>query len=476
MSSAGVRTRAGVELLGEPVLGTRHAVAQSLGAVAPIFAIGFFAYLVAAAGGAITPLVVLISLASTLCLGWTFTLYARRFAGAGGFYEYIANVWGPTVGVFLMGVAVVGGLVVIGAVHAPLGLLIQQVGVGFGLDPTWWAGGLAVAALVAVLQYRSVRVAVNVQLVLTALAALPLLALAGVIIATGGKSGHTLAVFDPSNPDGGDLFRALLLAMLLFGGYESAAALGEESRRPHRSIPRAMLLTIVITGGFYLVASYAAVIGFGPDRVAEAWGGSPAGLAQLAIEVLGQPVAALMFLGIVIDLAVSLMAAATFFSRGIFALARDGMLPAGLAARSRHNTPVAAIAVCFGAAVFGLVAAAPMQDHGQLFAILVTGAPVAVAFTVIVVAIGGLRLLRAGRGPIWGWPVVIAGMAVPVLGIYHSLNPLPEGPLRWGLLLPLIQVVLAAVWTGYLRAKRTHRVRRATAYVLTPEAAEPAVP
>ena len=53
--------------------------------------------------------------------------------------------------------------------------------------------------------------------------------------------------FNPSNvAEGGSVFKGLLFGILMFVGFELAAALGEETADPKRSIPIAVLSTILI--------------------------------------------------------------------------------------------------------------------------------------------------------------------------------------------------------------------------------------
>jgi hypothetical protein len=70
-------------LLGQPRLGVAHGVAQSM-AIGPIVSVGLVAYLVAGAAGSAAPFVMLLVFAGTLALGWTVSLYARRWAGCRG--------------------------------------------------------------------------------------------------------------------------------------------------------------------------------------------------------------------------------------------------------------------------------------------------------------------------------------------------------------------------------------------------------
>ena len=53
----------------------------------------------------------------------------------------------------------------------------------------------------------------------------------------------------------------IVLAVLGFVGFESAASLGAEARDPHRAIPRAVLGSAVLVGILYVVAAYTMVVG-----------------------------------------------------------------------------------------------------------------------------------------------------------------------------------------------------------------------
>ena len=59
------------------------------------------------------------------------------------------------------------------------------------------------------------------------------------------RAGNSVSSFNPSNvAEGGSVFKGLLFAILMFVGFELAAALGEETKDPKKSIPTAVLATI----------------------------------------------------------------------------------------------------------------------------------------------------------------------------------------------------------------------------------------
>src|SRR6187455_1334007 len=252
--------------LGKKNLTTMHAVAQAL-AIGPMFSVALIL------GGISRPdigagwnaaLAVVVATLGVLAIGYVVALYARRFAGAGAVYEYLTHGAHPwlgviTAGFFFMGVLFLGG----GGIYLGLGILADQFWTTHisTSGPEWWLWALIALAIVLALNYVGVRIAVGAMLTFAAVSFVPMLILAVVIVAKGGADGISLSVFDPSETGlldltGGGVLGGVLLGILLFVGFEAAASIGEESRDPHRSIPRAVLFTIAAAGAFYVVMSF----------------------------------------------------------------------------------------------------------------------------------------------------------------------------------------------------------------------------
>ena len=61
--------------------------------------------------------------------------------------------------------------------------------------------------------------------------------------------------------------QGMVFCLLAFVGFEAAAPLAEETRDPKRTIRRAVLLSAVLIGLFYIFNYYAATVYFGPDKM-----------------------------------------------------------------------------------------------------------------------------------------------------------------------------------------------------------------
>src|ERR1700751_4422233 len=117
--------------LGKRHLTTTHAIGQAL-AIGPIFSVGLVSGLVANVAGFSTPLSVLLGSIGSPGLAYAIAIYARRYAGAGAIFEYLAQAVHNSFGIFSAGVYLLGAMFLgAGGVFIALGFLIQ----GFFASP-----------------------------------------------------------------------------------------------------------------------------------------------------------------------------------------------------------------------------------------------------------------------------------------------------------------------------------------------------
>ena len=146
----------------------------------------------------------------------------------------------------------------------------------------------------------------------------------------------------------------MVFCILAFIGFESSAPLAEETRDPRRNIPKAVIGACLGVGLFYVLCSYAWVIGTGfpnftDDTLAQAnpW--------QHLGDVYWSTGWVLIFLAIVNSALANSNAGVNASSRVIFAMGRNGVLPRAFArTHPEHRTPHVAI---IAQTVFGVVLA-----------------------------------------------------------------------------------------------------------------------
>lgn len=59
----------------------------------------------------------------------------------------------------------------------------------------------------------------------------------------------------------------LVLGVFSFVGFESATTLGEEAKKPLKLIPKAVLISTVGVGLFFIITSYVEILGFSDSKV-----------------------------------------------------------------------------------------------------------------------------------------------------------------------------------------------------------------
>jgi amino acid transporter len=253
-----------------------------------------------------------------------------------------------------------------------------------------------------------------------------------------------------------------LIGIFTLVGFEAAADMAEEAVDARRAVPRAMILSVVVSGvlGMFALVGFTLAI---PDLPAIQ--ASPVPLAAIAEYWLG-PVVTKIFLAIVVfSMFALIVVAAASNSRLIFAMARDGMLPFSAALRRVHprtGTPVpalvASLVVCLVLLVYGTA-------DGNAFAVLV-GATALVPYLVYLLTLGGYlarrrALVESGEGGfrLGAAALPVAGLALLWLVAVVAALTLPEA-FRSADYVVIGALALAGIW--YVAALR-RRLRDGTA-------------
>lgn len=269
-----------------------------------------------------------------------------RVPTSGGPYGYAEAAFGPFFG-FIM-----GALVWLAAVLASAGIAAALVDVLAGF---WPAIGGPILRGVVILSLYVLLAAVNIagaapgaRLVgVTTIAKLiPLL----VFLAVGAFLVRPENLTIAAAPEAGDFGRAMFLAIFAFSGMETALAVSGEVRTPARSVPIGLLGAMAGVTAIYILIQIVAQGVLGGELARSS---SP---LSDALEGFSPGLAGLLLAGAAISMSGYLAGNALSAPRILFATARDGFLPAGLAAiHKRTHAPAAAIIVHLGiAAVLAL--------------------------------------------------------------------------------------------------------------------------
>ena len=427
--------------------------------IGPLIDVALFLGIVASLAGAIGPLAVLLASLGMVAFSLVVAYYASETGGAGAMGDYVARAWGRVAGTGALGIYVLS-LLFAGAAGFSIvvgDLTARFVHIYAGVDIPWWTGAAGVCVVAWFLNVRGAAAATRVQLIIVSVSVVPFLLAAAAAVIHAGPA-NTLSVFSWSNPQGGDLFAALLFCILLFGGFETAGSLAEETGHPRRNIPLALVGTVALTALLLVFCSYAGTIYFGPNRAAKSWGDAIDGFAVMGGELLGPWAALWIRFAVLVDFTATCIGFTVAALRGIFALARDGHLPAWLAATNRRGAPGHAAAVVLACALL-VVAAGLLVPAGARFQTLFVAATAQALLLVLVytaLALGALRLMvqSGARQPLWRWIVFPLATVVPGLALYGTFVPFPDFPERYGLYAGLASLVSVGIWLAWLERRR----------------------
>ncbi len=223
--------------------------------------------------------------------------------------------------------------------------------------------------------------------------------------------------FGKSGPPGAEVgvMAAAAIIFFAFYGFDAIATAAEETKNPGRDLAIGIIGSMLACVIIYMVVAAAAIGALAYTRFAD----SPEPLA-LILRELGQTGVARYLAGSAV-IALPTVILAFFYgqSRIFFVMARDGLLPPGLARVSRRGSPVritlfTAIVVAILAGMIPLADLAALANAGTLTAFI------AVAICMLTMRVRAPDAPRRFRAP-WAWPVGI----VAILGCLYLLYSLP---------------------------------------------------
>lgn len=450
-------TRSPVHGLDRRGLDPLQVLAQSVAGAAPAAAMAATPAIVAATAGGSTVWSFAVATGLALLIGMCIGQFTHRMAAAGSLYSLTAQGLGPG-SAFVSGCGLLigyGVLTMAGFTGAAgyLSALLARAGVGSttGVSVT---AVLALAALAAVLMIRGIRPAARLMLLIEATSIVLMLVIFGALLVRHGVP-HDLHRLGLPPPDLARTAAGVLPALGAFIGFEAAAAVGVEARRPFRTVPWAVRSTAAVAGLLCLLAAYAQQIGLADVRGGLAGQREP--MDTLATTQRLPWLSALLEAGIALSFFAAALASATALVRVLFSMGREGIAPRPLgAAHPRHRTPHVAIA-----AALPLTAAVPVAmrlagvDTGRSLMILLSTATFGylVAYLLVCVA-APVFLHRIGELTIG--PVVVTAICAPaLLTVLGAFLAAQSGRALWA-----IGAALAAgtLWFAWLRTRRPRQL------------------
>jgi amino acid transporter len=422
-----------------------EAIGLSLALMAPSMAANINPQATASTVGRAVPLAFLLATLGVLLIAYTFVRLCQRFHHAGSVYGFVGATLGARAGV-VAGWSLLGTYVFYGVVTSTAAGIFGAAALdslGIWPDQPPWAGFVvAVVALLLVLVLAIVRVRGGTRVLLTieGITVALILVVAVVVLvrlATGTAPdgrGIDLAVFTPApGTDVSALFLGIVFGFLSFAGFEAAATLGEETRDPRRTIPRAILGVAIFGGVYFVFVTAVEVMGFGADDAGvAAFTKSPSLMGDLGTSYVAAWVGDVITIGAAVSAFGCALACAVGAARLLFALGRDGVLPRafGVVAPAR-GTPVPATVVVV-LAMYVVIAVAWFGLGGDPSTLFVASGTIGTLILLVVYAlatVGAAKLLFfSGHREVRVAEVVIPVLALGLIGytLFRNVSPYPE--------------------------------------------------
>lgn len=299
------------------------------------------------------------------------------------------------------------------------------------------------AVLIAYVAYKNIKLSANLMLWLEMISIGLILLVVGMILSKAGLHADVqqlqLQSVQPENVRMG-----LVMAIFGFCAFESAASLGEEAKEPLKSVPRAIMRSVMVSGTFFVICSYAMVMCFRDAGQSLDKCATPLLTITnyLGVSALGHLIDA----GIMVSFFAAGLANLNGAARILYKMSLDNRLPRLLSATHRENrTPH--IAVCV-TTILGLGIAAGLSCCKSSLMDIVgwtgTLATFGFIFAYIATSVAGVSYLRKiGELSLWKVLIAVASVGVMTLSVVGSLYPAPPFPYN---ILPCVFVGYMLVW------------------------------
>jgi len=323
---------------------------------------------IAAAGFRLSVWAWIVGAAIAVADGLVWAELGAAFPRAGGSYAFLREIYGAEGAGNWLSFLFVWQL----SFSAPLSIASGCIGLASFLAWFWpglnaapiaalpavhWTSFAAAAACLAVtaLLYRNISSVARMAWVLFAGV---MAAIAGVVVSglahASAMGGWRMPLETGAISPISGLAQGTLLATYCYWGYYNICFLGSEVRRPERTIPRAILISVALVAAFYLAMNLAALPSLGGAQTGASAALRVQMVADLAASTLGHWAGAVIAALIVWTAFASVFSLLLGYSRVPYAAARDGNYFRFLAAvHAKHHIPhrslvaLGLVACCF---------------------------------------------------------------------------------------------------------------------------------
>ncbi len=380
-----------------------------------------------------------------LFVAYNLNQFARRSTMAGSMYAYISRGLGLTAGAVggwsliwaYLGISmagVTGFTIFAGKLLAMVGINASPyLLIAFCVAAAWFCA------------WKNVQLSAMLMLIFEG-ASMALIALCFIVLGQHHLQIDT-AQFDVGKLPWSSVGLGVVVAIFSLVGFECATAFGDEAKNPLKTIPKAVNMSLIISGGFFVFVTYVMVMGTrGYSTTLDKLDAPLNTLAQLAhVPILQVPLS----LGAMISFFALCLSCINAGGRVIYAMGRHGIFHAATAsAHTKNETPHIAVTamalVAFAVptiATFNGIATLDLFNYVgtcAAFGFMVPYILITIAAPVYLKSIGQLKSRDMA-----GCVASLALLAIPAVG---SVYPIPPAPVMYFPYLYLAYLAVGIVW------------------------------
>lgn len=450
--------------LKENHLGFFEVVSQSIGVIAPSGTPGLVIPVVFATAGNGTWLAYVFATVALLIVSLQINVFSSRIATPGSLYIYTGHGLGRFAGVvsgwaLLVGYVFTAAAVINGTVSTGLAVL-QDFGFHNNAQPVLIGFSILAAAVAFALGWRDIKLSVRTTLIFEfSTLGLILLTVAIWFIHHGSVVDKAQTGLQGVNPT--TLRLGLVLAFFSFVGFESATVLGVESRQPRRYIPRAVLVSVAISGVVFVIAAYGLTFAFHGNATTLDQSNAPLTVAAQAFGFA--PIGLVISAGVALSFFTCILASINAAARVLYSLAHNGLFHAGAqSTHEKHGSPHIALGLVALAAI-GLSVGLSLGHWALLDAYGILGSLATYGFLVsygLVTVAAPAFLYRRGELKPLNLLTAIIAFALLAVAVAGTVYPIPSWPYN---VLPYIFLGLLLLGVVYFLALRIIAPKRLAA-------------
>jgi amino acid transporter len=426
-----------------------EALGQSVANVSPTLTPAVAVAVVAGMAGAASWLVYMLATISLVIIGVNIGKLAGKISAAGSFFIYVSRGLGASWGILSGWAMLAAYLFTAMALTAATALFLQDLLSSCGVPILPRAILFAVISIgVWLLAVRDIRISSRIGLTIEAISMSIILI---VCFISWQAHGFTMDVKQNTlaGASFGSVAQAIVFGIFSYVGFESAATLGKETRDPHRIIPRAVILTPIIAGLFFIVTTYVITQGFGDN--ASKLGSSTGPMSDL-VSGKSEILTLIIYIGAAISCFACALASINAFSRMLYSLGRYQLMHRSMGfVHSDHRTPHVAVTV---GCVLNFVVCAMFSGSAYTDLLGYFGTIASFGFILVYMAcsVAAPALLRKlGEAKPADYIVGGLGTVLMILSLIGSVYPVPAAPYNY---LPYgfaIYMLVGVVWFVVLK-------------------------